>query len=217
MTTATKTKVKKEEVSDEQLEKEKAALEKEIKEASEEVDEQVEVFEPVALSVERKLTHPDTGEERTFIQHEMGFLTKLKFFRLLSGTIRLAADDMGQGFGDFLNDLFGSDQVNSDSIRDTLGQEGGEEQIIVLITRLVELVPDFIEETYVLALNARPQERVFVIESLDSLSDDEGFDILDVFIAQNGKAIRRFFDQHLRKISKRFAESLQLGEGTEQE
>lgn len=184
-----------------------------------EIDEQIAVFEPVPLAVERKLKHPLTGLEKTFVQHEMGFLTKLKFFRLLSGTLRLAADSETGGVAQVLQDTFGDiSGLVAQGLSEEQAQAIASNQFLSTVMKLVELVPDFIEETYVFALGAKPEDHDWVIEAIENVDDEEGVAILEVFIAQNGKAIRRFFDKHLRRIAGRAQQELELtGGGTEQE
>lgn len=175
----------------ETIEKESVVNESETKT---DLDKQIEVFEPVAKAVDVTLKHPD-GSEKTFVQHEMGFLTKIKFFRLLAGSLRLAA----QG-----------DQV--DVIEEFLAARSGvgTDSVLPMILRLIELVPDFIEETFMLALKVKPEDEQWFREALDNLPDEEGMKIIDTFIAQNGKAVQNFFDKHLRKVVKRLTHEVNL-------
>lgn len=168
----------------------------------EELDEQIEVFEPVAKAVDRTFEHPQTGEEKTFVQYEMGFLTKIKFFRLLSGTLRLATEETGSNVNTLLYDVLGEEQA-------------GEVNYIDAIMQLTELAPDFLEEAFVLILRVSPEDEIWFRESLDGISDEVGVDIIDTFIAQNAKAIKRFFTKDLRKVGQRFSQ--EISEGTELE
>ena len=178
--------------------KEKAASKK-----AEKVEEdELEVFESVASSVTRTLTHPITEESREFSQHELGFIPKTKFFRLASKTLRIAADE-GDGVNSLIGEVFST------------GVEGiDNEQMILGIMRLVELSPEFLEEAFLYALNVKPSEREWVLQTLDTLNDDEGLEIIDVFIAQNGEAIKSFLPK-LQKIGKRLSKTIEVD--TEQE
>ena len=75
------------------------------KEEEKEVDE-VELLESVALSIDRTLKHPETGEEKTFSQHELSFIPKTKFCRLVSKTLKLAAEAEGQDGISLIEGLF---------------------------------------------------------------------------------------------------------------
>jgi hypothetical protein len=191
-------------------------------EPKDELGEEIEALEgftldEVPISVPRELTHPDTEEVKIFVQHEMPWVVKLKFFRLLSGTIRLASENENGTVSDFLSDVINPVQ--------TLMQQGYTKEqaeqlaansFIETIMRLIELIPDFAEELYLYALNVRPVDQEWARQSLVSLDDEEGIDILDTFIAQNGKSIKDFFAKRLGKIGARIAQVADL-EDTEQE
>lgn len=172
--------------------KPKTKNEKEEKDELEALDEEIETLDPVALSIERKFTNPENGEEVVFIQKEMGFLTKTKFSRLLAGTLRLADEEGDKG-----------------SILSTLGENTS---WLPLIFQAIELAPDFLEEAFILALRVPPNDQMWFREALDEISDDEGFDIIDAFVAQNGKALRDFFVKHGKKIQARFSQEVDLGD-----
>lgn len=167
--------------------------------------EQIEVFEPVGKAVDIKLTHPD-GSERTFVQHELGFLSKLKFFRLLTGTIRLASttDEAGLvGFVANLIEAFSNDNPNY-------------EELLATILTVTELIPDFVEETFLLALNIKPEDELWVREAFAELDDDQGIEIVEVFVSQNGEAIRDFFNKRLRRVGLRIQKQVgSLSQDTE--
>lgn len=156
------------------------------KEPETKLEDDIAVFEPVEKAVDRKLTYE--GVDRTYVQHEMGFMTKIKFFRLLSGTIRQATETEGT---DFINEF-----LNPGPVQDTDAMFNG-------LLRLIEVAPDLIEQTYYFALNIPVEDRPWAQAAFENLSDDEGIDILVVLVAQNGQAMRDFFIQKLPKVGKR--------------
>jgi hypothetical protein len=180
------------------------AKDEEVAEEEAKVDEELEILDPVAKAVERTLTHPD-GSEKTFIQHELAFLPKLRFLRLLSGTIRVAAANEQGGVGAFISDALGS-------VQDGIGTG----EFLETLLKLVELVPDFIDEAYVMALNVKPEDQLWATEALEQIDDELGMDILDTFITQNGKALRNFFTQRLAKAGQRLTQTVGPIEDTEQ-
>lgn len=183
------------------------------KEVVDELEEQIQVFEPVSRAVQRELEHP-SGDKKTYIQKELGFLAKLRFFKLLSGTLRLASDNSeGANPAEFLQEAFG-DVIGPDGLQT---QEDSAGAFIGAVMRLVELVPDFIEESYVIILNVPIEEKVWAFEALETLDDETGIDILETFVAQNSKAIKRFFDKHLRRVGQRISQEIKIEEDTEQE
>lgn len=160
------------------------------------LEEQIEVFEPVAKAVDWNLKHPD-GSEKTFVQHEMGFLTKIKFFRLLAGSLRLASQNNEADIIEELLQARGYSSANTESF-------------LTMLLRLVELVPDFVEETYILALKVKPEDEQWFKEALENLDDETGMKILETFVAQNGKAVQNFFEKHLRKVVKRLTHEIDI-------
>jgi hypothetical protein len=192
----------------------KEEVAEEAEEVKDELDEQIEVFEPTPKAVDRVLTHPETNETKTFVQKEMGFMVKLKFFRLLSGTLRLASDTQGANPAEFLQEAFGEVIGEDGGIQPSVDSTGA---FLTGIMRLVELAPDFLEDAYLLILGVKPEDQPWALQAMDSLDDDEGIDILETFVAQNGKAIRRFFDKHLRRIGATISREIGLEEDTEQE
>lgn len=174
-----------------------------------EIDEQIEVFEPAPTrkAVERTFTHPD-GTEKVFVQKELGFLNKTRFFRLLAGTLRLASETEDNPT-DFLQQAFG-DVIGPDG--EALGDTGS---FVTALFHLVELVPDFLEQSYVLILQVKPEDQVWFLAALEEIDDETGVDIIDVFVAQNGKSIRNFFDKRLRNLGKRISQELNLNQESE--
>lgn len=178
----TQTKPEKEETTDKTPEDEK-------------LDEEIAVFEPVEKAVDRKLTYND--EERTYVQHEMGFMTKIRFTKLLATSVRQATETEGVDFlGEFLSP----------------GQIENPDAMINGLLRLVETTPEFIEEAYCYALNVPPQDRPWAMAAFENLSDEEGLDILETLVAQNGESIRDFFTQKLGRIGKRLQAVMNQGQ-----
>lgn len=179
------------------------------KEVKTEVDEQIEVFEPVAKAVDRVLTHPETGEQKTFVQHELSFLPKLKFIRLLSGTLRMSSTDEQGGIGVFISEAIAGLQSQN--------QQEMASEFLTTILALAELAPDFMEEAIILALSVKPEDQAWAIEAIQNLDDNQGLDIVEVFIAQNGASLRDFFTKRLSKIGARLNQELAVEEQQESE
>lgn len=206
----------KEESVEEKVEETPTPTEEEIKEElaekEKELDEQIKVFEPIALVVEREITHPD-GTKKVFIQKEFSFMTKIRFLRLLSGTIRLSAEAGGTSVAGVIQDTFGDMQylinqgIDANNAEDLIAN-----QFISVVLRLVELAPDFLEELFLIALDVPKKEGEikWALEAFDTLSDDEGFDILDTIVAQNSKAIKDFFTERIANTAKRGSQELNL-------
>jgi hypothetical protein len=157
----------------------------------EQLDEDIEVLSP-PLAVDRTLVSPVDGEERVYVQHELAFIPKTRFFRLLSGTIRLASEG-DSGLIELVGEFFGEEDIT---------QEGAA-QMVSVIMRLVELSPDFLTDAFIHILSIPQNEVEWAVPALESLDDETAMGIIDVFIDQNGEAITDFFTKRLRKTGSR--------------
>jgi len=189
--------------------------------ASEEVSEfekQVNILDPVALAKEVVLVHPATGESKTFIQKELAFIPKTRLLSLLATTIRAASNNEDGNIGDILTDMFGG--VNT-LIAQGVDAEDAESfatnQFLDIILRLVEIAPDFLDQLFLLVLNVKSKDRQWAIDALEVVDDEQGIEILDTAIAQNGEALKDFFGKHLKKVAQRVQKVAEVEEGTAQE
>lgn len=202
----------KQEETEEVSSKEAEDIKKELAAKEKELDEQIKVFEPIALVVEREITHPD-GTKKVFIQKEFSFMTKIRFLRLLSGTVRLAAEAGGTSVAGVIQDTFGDVQ---DLLNQGIDVNNADEimanQFISVVLRLVELAPDFLEELFLIALDVpkKEDEIKWALEAFDTLDDEEGFAILDTIVAQNSKAIKDFFTERIANTARRGSQELNL-------
>lgn len=192
-------------------------LEKEMEDSEAKLDEQIAVFEPVGRAVTRVIKHPN-GTEKEFVQKEFTFMTKIRFLRLMSGTIRLAAEAGGTTVSEIITDTFGDVQdltsrgISSESVEDIVAS-----QFITTVINLVELAPDFLEELFLIALEVpRKEDEVnWALEAFETIDDDTGFDILDTIVAQNSKAIKDFFTERLVKTARRGQYELNINQNNQ--
>ena len=180
-------------------------------------EKQVEILDTVSSEVTVTLTHPVTGETKDFTQKELAFIPKARLVSLLATTIRAASDNNGN-IGEVITDMFGG--VN-DLIAQGVDPDDAESfatnQLLDVILRLVEITPDFLDQLYLLVLGVKPKDRQWVVDALKVIDDEQGIAILDTAIAQNGEALRTFFDTHLRKIVTRVSSLVASEKDTEQE
>ena len=166
-------------------------------------EKQINLLDPVALAKEVTLKHPETGEEKTFIQKELAFIPKTRLLSLVATTLRMASDQDGN-VGDVISDTFGGvNQLISQGVDPEDAESFAANQFLDVILRLVEIAPDFLDQLYLLVLNVKQKDRQWVISALEVIDDEQGIEILDTAIAQNGDALRNFFDKHLRKVANR--------------
>lgn len=187
----------------EELEKELPSRPQEKAAQESDFEKQINVLDPVALAKEVTLTHPETGEEKTFIQKELAFIPKTRLLSLVATTLRMASDQDGN-VGDIISDTFGGvNQLISQGVDPEDAESFAANQFLDVILRLVEIAPDFLDQLYLLVLNVKQKDRQWVLAALEVIDDEQGIEILDTAIAQNGDALRNFFDKHLRKVASR--------------
>lgn len=144
--------------------------------------------------------------ERMYVQRPLSYFGKIEVFGLLGETIDKAMKD-GMSVDSVLQvgDVF-------------MGGGGSADGLIGGIARLAMYAPDLLMELYCISLAVPRGERDWVksvwerSEAEGGLNDDDGLEILAVFVAQNGEALRDFFTQKMPGV----AESLvTLFTGTE--
>lgn len=174
-----------------------------VKSEESDFEKQIDILDPVALAKEVTLKHPETGEEKTFIQKELAFIPKTRLLSLVATTLRMASDQDGN-VGDIISDTFGGvNQLINQGVDPEEAESFAANQFLDVILRLVEIAPDFLDQLYLLVLNVKQKDRQWVIAALEVIDDEQGIEILDTAIAQNGDALRNFFDKHLRKVANR--------------
>lgn len=143
--------------------------------AIDEVTEITETLQPSAATALRTVTDGETTRE--YVQRPLSFMGKIQFFGLLAKAFRAAA----------------AEDFTAEDALDAVG-DGSLDSTMMVIARLVEVMPDFLPQAYCIALRVPEGERAWVcVVWEESLTDDEAFDILTMFLDQNGPAMRDFF------------------------
>lgn len=137
------------------------------------------------------------GDRRTFVQKPLPFLPKMRFMSLLGRTMRAAMLTGDQGA---ISELLGG----AGTLREraaALGEQDFQdvEQFIGIAASLASHLPEFFEQAYCIALNVPPAQQPWVLAMMQEgeedggFSDQQGIEIIKVFIAQNAEALRDFF------------------------
>lgn len=162
---------------------------------AEEIKEELDVLEP---PVENKSwTFTDVNEvTQTYIQKPLSFFGKVEFFSLVGDTIDALSDD-GKPLN--INELFGS-TASMDSL-------------VAVVSRVASHTPEALKEAYCIFLGVPRNERAWAKARMEEeLTDDQGMEILEIFVDQNAEDLKSFFDQRgrklLAKIQKRFVKSV---------
>ena len=180
-------------------------------------DKQVNLLDTVASEVTVTLTHPTTGESKEFTQKELAFIPKTRLLSLVATTLRAASDQDGN-IGEVVSDMFGGvNDLIGQGVDPDDAQSFATNQFLDVILRLVEITPDFLDQLYLLVLGVKAKDRQWAVDSLEIIDDEQGVAILDTAIAQNGEALKSFFDLHLRNVATRVQNLAQSEKATEQE
>lgn len=172
----------------------------------EKVDDVLETLRPSADPVKRKV---GVGAEETeYIQKPLSFFGKMDLYALVGRTLD-AAMQSGMSIDALLDDVVpdvGNRQL-------TAADFGAADQMMATIAKVTRFAPQLLVDCYTIFLNVPPNDRAWfketVVKPVDEggISDEEGIDILNTFIAQNAEAIEAFFVQHLPLVSKTFRAS----------
>lgn len=133
--------------------------------------------------------------ERLYTQRPLSYFGKIEIFGLLGETIDKAMKD-GMSVDSVLQvgDVFAGGGGNTDNV-------------ISGIARLAMYAPELLMELYCISLAVPRGERDWVKsvwerpEAEGGLGDDDGLEILSVFVAQNGGALRDFFTQKMPGVA----------------
>ena len=170
------------------------------------VDAVIETLDPKYISREWKVTDHYGGEvlERTYVQRPLSFMGKLEFFSLLGRTLQSALQEEG---ADALAGLV----VTAQSATAPSGGINGMDDAVALMTRLAQYVPEFVLDSCVIALRVPKGEREWVKSVWETdLSDDDGMEMVEIFIEQNAEALRDFFVQRVPKLGQRISQKMNL-------
>ena len=134
--------------------------------------------------------------ERMYVQRPLSYFGKIEIFGLLGATVDKAMKD-GMSIDSVMQvgDVFSGQANNVDSFI------GG-------IARLAMYAPELLMELYCIGLWVPRGERDWVKsiwerpEGQGGLNDQDGLEILAVFVQQNGEALRDFFTQKMPEAAK---------------
>lgn len=134
--------------------------------------------------------------ERMYVQRPLSYFGKIEIFGLLGATVDKAMKD-GMSIDSVMQvgDVFAGQANNMDSFI------GG-------IARLAMYAPELLMELYCIALAVPRGERDWVKSvwerpaSEGGLNDEDGLEVLAVFVEQNGEALRDFFTQKMPDVAK---------------
>lgn len=167
-----------------------------------EKEDVVDILEPKAEPRTWQFGPKDMPLEYT--QRPLSFLGKMQWFSLvgdvldksMSGPNGVSVNELLSGPGDRTGNFSLADFRDADQFVRALG-------------KLVVYAPDFIEKSFCIWLGVPDYQRTVVIEVMQrhetegGLSDDQGLEIIEVFIDQNYDALADFFGGRVGRLRQR--------------
>jgi len=153
----------------------------------------------------RQWTLGKDDQARVYTQKPLSYFRKMQLFALVGGVVRQAMVAGGEGS---LGDVLGLGQMsgpNRGSVLSSIDFRDAE-SFISLASSVAAYVPGFMENAYCILLAIPVDERDWARDMMQEshedggFSDEDGVEVLQVFVAQNWGAIQAFFFEHLPKI-----------------
>lgn len=157
----------------------------------EEVKEELDTLEPNVTPRVWTLTD-GVNEPKTYVQKQLSFFGKIEFFSLIGDAVdNLSTEDRPLN----LQELFGGDATT--------------DSFVAVIARIAGEAPETLQEAYCIWLAVPKGEREWAKWVMnDQLTDEEGFEIIELFVDQNADQLKDFFGAKgqglVKKITKKF-------------
>lgn len=142
-------------------------------------------------------------EDRTYVQRPLSFFAKMQWFSLLGEVIdkSISGDD-----GLRLSSLFevpgGGRTMSASDFRDA-------DTFVQGVGKILVHAPDFLEKSYCIWLSVPDYEREWAKAVMaepkekGGLSDDDGLEIIEIFIDQNWESLETFFREKIASLRDR--------------
>lgn len=188
-------------------------------EVVEEAEEAMEILEPLVDAKRWVIGKPpEQGGKNTeysvYTQMPLGYMARNRMFSLIGRTMSAAIKSTGGSVGG-MEDVFGAGGGTLMERGRRLGARDFQDasQFFTLAMELVGYAPDFLSDFYSIALEVPIGERGWFREVIEQpyrpdddkwgLSEDDGIEMIEIFIDQNYEDIRRFFTEKLPRITQR--------------
>lgn len=168
-----------------------------------EAKEDEDILDIIQPKADPKIWKIGKGDyEREYVQKPLSFIAKMQWFSLVGDVLdqALSGPD-GMSLGNLFAAPGGGSFAPSDFREaDTFVQAVG---------KLLAVAPDFLVNSYCIWLNVPDYERPAAAEIMKmppdegGLSDEQGMEIIEVFIDQNYEALDSFFRESLGRLQRR--------------
>ena len=134
------------------------------------------------------------------VQKPLTFFGKIEFFSVVGKAVQTILIDGGS-----LSEIL--DTPDYDPNVPIQSQVTDADVFVKALSKIVEAAPELLKDLYLVILNVPKGQREYYALRLEELSDDQGMQILDVFVDQNWEVMVSFFNEKMlplfNKISKK--------------
>lgn len=147
----------------------------------------------------REFGSDELGVKYEYMQEELSFVNKMRWYSLVGEALDKAMGGPDPLTINHLLDAPATGSLSLDTFRDA-------DTFLKAIGKLISYSPDFLERSICIWLSVpeyeQPRFREVLAQppSKGGLSDDEGLDILALFIEQNYESIERFFREKIGQL-----------------
>lgn len=167
-----------------------------VKEDTTNLDETLEV-----LANQEVYYELGEGDDKlVLVQKPLTFFGKIEFFSVVGKAVQKILLDGGS-----LSEIL--DTPNYDPTVPIQSQVTDADVFVKALSKIVEAAPELLSDLYLVILNVPKGQRDYYAVRLEELTDEQGMQILDVFIDQNWEVMVSFFTEKMlplfNKISKK--------------
>lgn len=167
-------------------------------------EETKDVIDTIQPKAEPRTWKLGKGEhEREYVQRPLSFFAKMNFFALVGEVIdKAVSGDDGIRVSSLFDSPMGGDGMSLADFRDA-------DMFIQGAGKLLSYAPDLLEKSYCIWLDVPDHERPLAIALMSQsvedggLSDDDGIEMIEVFIDQNWESIEDFFRNKIASLRDR--------------
>lgn len=146
-------------------------------------------------------------DSEEFIQRPMSFMGKMRFFGLLGEVIDKSISGEEDKAGIRLSSLFEIPGSRGQSLSASDFREA--DMFVQGVGKILQYAPDFLEKSYCIWLGVPDHLEDWAIDVMNQpldeggLSDDDGFEIIEIFIDQNWESLEDFFRNKIAELRDR--------------
>jgi hypothetical protein len=179
-----------------------AVAENEAPQEAQEGDDVLDILKPKAEP--KKWTIGKAELTREYVQRPLSFIGKMQWFSLVGEVLDRA---MGGANALSINSLMSAPSGSANEL--TMQDFRNADTFVHAVGKLLVYAPDFLTKSYAIWLGVPEYERDLVKQIMElppedgGLTDDQGLEIIEVFIDQNYEALDTFFREKLSALQDR--------------